>query len=371
MCQSLTDAAMQRLGPMPNLRTIVLRRCHLLTDAALLHLAHVAPRLAHIDISHCFRITDGGFTILSHMPELTELAARECPRLTQRGLNALARTAARLQVLDLRLCTEVTDDAVADMLLAMDAAVRATPARSSPPATTAPPTRRNSTTDVDLMPPLLALLPGELAGGAAAEPGTPLRSVTRPSSATDLSVAVLADGSGDSASNPASAPPSEAAPWSSAQSPAESPVHATGPPAPPPRLALTTLRLGFSSAVSDRSLRILATVAPNLIELDVGNCRVISNDGLMHLQGLPNLQRLNLSKCRQITDEGVAHIAQCRKLRELNLSYCDFITDASLRHLSSLPDLKVLDISRCTRLTYAGLVPLSRLSGLNILRGSA
>ena len=309
-CQGLADQCLRQLGPLPALQRINLSRCHFVTDASVQHLAQVAPQLRHVDVSHCFRISDVGFAILAHLPHLTELSAQECARLSPRGLIALARTAPRLQLLDLRLCTEVTDENITDMLAVMDAVVQLLAANDDAGSASLPPPLAASHQHQQLVHPLSEMM----------------------------------------------APPAPAA------QPASPTVRVP--------LELQTLRLGYSHAVSDRSLRVVADAAPNLVELDVANCRLLTNTGLESVTALRKLKRLNLSRCVQITDEGIARLTQCKNLTELNVSFCEYITDAALLHLSSLPALKVLDISGCGRLTYPGLVPLARLRDLKILRGS-
>ena len=284
-------------------------------------------------MSHCFRVSDAGFALLAHLPHLIELSAQECARLSPRGLIALARMAPRLQLLDLRLCTEVTDENITDMLTVMGAVVQLSAHADEADA------RRRIASPVT-PPTTAALQPAHpLAEALAAAPPPPQAPAPAPAPGPA----------------PGSAPVSDVTPGG----------------APRPRLELQTLRLGYSHAVSDRSLRVVAEAAPRLVELDVANCRLLTDGGLENLVQLTQLRRLNLSRCVQVTDAGIARLVQCPKLADLNVSYCDQLTDAALVHISHLPELQVLDIAGCWRLTFRGLVPLARFANLRILRGSS
>ena len=137
--------------------------------------------------------------------------------------------------------------------------------------------------------------------------------------------------------------------------------------------SLTSCCVKASAAVQPKASvrRVVAEAAPCLVELDVANCRLLTDAGLENLVQLTQLRRLNLSRCVQVTDAGIARLVQCAKLADLNVSYCDQLTDAALVYISNLRELQVLDIAGCWRLTFRGLVPLARFANLRILRGSS
>ncbi len=78
----------------------------------------------------------------------------------------------------------------------------------------------------------------------------------------------------------------------------------------------------------------------SLEELSLQSTQV-TDEGLVHLQGLPRLKKLILP--RQIGDEGLAHIRGLTSLQEL-LVYGEDITDVGLAHLKDLPSLKTLGL---------------------------
>ncbi|EDW81065.2 uncharacterized protein Dwil_GK11217 [Drosophila willistoni] len=76
-------------------------------------------------------------------------------------------------------------------------------------------------------------------------------------------------------------------------------------------------------AVSDDSITVLARSCPRLRALDIGKCDV-SDAGLRALaESCPNLKKLSLRNCDMITDRGVQCIAYyCRGLQQLNIQDC-------------------------------------------------
>lgn len=89
-CRSLTDDALDHLTrSCPNLQTLVLNECVLLTDATCVSIASQCDTLIHLDLSG-LKITDASLEALSSSPILTSrlkhLDLSYCPRLTSAGL---------------------------------------------------------------------------------------------------------------------------------------------------------------------------------------------------------------------------------------------------------------------------------------------
>ncbi|MGY8693409.1 MAG: c-type cytochrome domain-containing protein, partial [Verrucomicrobiia bacterium] len=104
------------------------------------------------------------------------------------------------------------------------------------------------------------------------------------------------------------------------------------------------------SKFDDEALAMLAPVAANIAELEIGFSDV-TNDGLAALSGMTNLERLYLQKTA-ISDEGLKHVANLENLRYLNL-YGTQISDSGLEYLEDLDELKSLYLWE-TQVTPAG-----------------
>ncbi|MBT5170068.1 MAG: hypothetical protein HOL92_16555 [Opitutales bacterium] len=93
------------------------------------------------------------------------------------------------------------------------------------------------------------------------------------------------------------------------------------------------------SKFDDEALAMLAPVAANIAELEIGFSN-ITNEGLATLSGMHNLERLYLQKTT-ISDEGLEHVANLENLRYLNL-YGTQVSDDGLEYLEDLDQLQSL-----------------------------
>eukprot|EP00808_Paulinella_micropora_P017950 g32211.t1 len=121
------------------------------------------------------------------------------------------------------------------------------------------------------------------------------------------------------------------------------------------------------SQVTNEGLSRIVKCFRSLTQLDLGDCQLLSDEGLKHLSSLPRLQSLDLSECVAITDAGLSHLSQL-PLRRLRLDSCDLLTDTGLSHLSDMP-IEYLDLWGLRRITDEGLRALSTLplKELNLL----
>jgi F-box/leucine-rich repeat protein 2/20 len=165
---------------------------------------------------------------------------------------------------------------------------------------------------------------------------------------------------------------------------------------------LKFLHLAYSSCLKDESIKIFASIFPNLQLLDLSNCNDISEEGIyqilrrcckirhlnltsclrVKLHGMnfeiPQLKVLNLSytgiddktlyvisksccgllqllleSCKNVTENGVEHVLEnCTELREINLGYCNkvfvsivdmVILRPSLRKITAPPYYRLSD----------------------------
>jgi hypothetical protein len=103
---------------------------------------------------------------------------------------------------------------------------------------------------------------------------------------------------------------------------------------------------------------------PEIISLNLAECRNVTNEGIRYLKTLPHLIELNLSSC-SITDSGLVELKPLTRLLHLNLSYCNRITNQGLQKLRDLRRLEYLDLQGCVKINHGGLVKVQR-RGLTI-----
>ena len=146
--------------------------------------------------------------------------------------------------------------------------------------------------------------------------------------------------------------------------------------------ALHTVNVGSCRMITDDGVASLAYNCVGLHKLDLSSTKV-SDTGLAKLaEGCPSLEYVNLNSCINITDRGAASLAQrlqflflgstqitdfglatvgerCRDLRLIDLSYLA-ITDRGLRKLAvQCSMLKEVILNHCTQIKRNGLASLS------------
>uniref|UniRef100_T1JF58 F-box domain-containing protein n=1 Tax=Strigamia maritima TaxID=126957 RepID=T1JF58_STRMM len=124
---------------------------------------------------------------------------------------------------------------------------------------------------------------------------------------------------------------------------------------------LQSLYLRRCLNLTDVGLKHIANYCLVLKEFSISDCFRITDFGLYELAKLgSNLRYLSVAKCGQISDAGIKHIARhCYKLRYLNVRGCEAVSDDSMELLAfSCPRLRALDIGKCDVTDY-GLKVLS------------
>lgn len=92
----------------------------------------------------------------------------------------------------------------------------------------------------------------------------------------------------------------------------------------------------------------------------------VTGEGFAHLESLP-LAQVNLSNCKMLSDQGLSHVGKLKRLRRLDLSRCTAITARGLPALEQLPKLKTFYLEGCTTLQEDALEPLAALPQLKNL----
>ncbi|GAN04042.1 F-box/LRR-repeat protein 2 isoform X2 [Mucor ambiguus] len=126
----------------------------------------------------------------------------------------------------------------------------------------------------------------------------------------------------------------------------------------------------IASHVTDCTIQHIVRSCPQLVNLNLSHCRLITNEGLHYLgratRIASQLQVLSLQNCRQITDAGLSHLtAQCHGLQTLHLGACPRITNDGIISLvtASGNTIRRLRLSDCSHMTGSTLHAIARLCG--------
>ena len=94
----------------PNLTSLNVSFCHILTDVAILAIAVNCPNLTEFDVSYCRNLTDVSIlAIAEHCSNLTDLDVSLCDNLTDVSIQAIAEHCSNLTNLHVGGCDKLTD----------------------------------------------------------------------------------------------------------------------------------------------------------------------------------------------------------------------------------------------------------------------
>lgn len=321
----IEDASLRAIGvAAPLLRWLSLRDCARITDDGVAALANLA-QLESLDLRGCIRVTDAAIDHLACLGELTRLDLSGCGQVTDAGLAALAalRDLSRLR---LEGCHQVTDAGV-------DQLVSAAPRLEALDLAWCQRLTDHAVERLQRLPALSRL------------------SVVGCTRLTDGALERLGRMEGLSALGLGPAPTIRITDAGLG--------HLAG------LARLTQLELESCEGITDRGLEHLARLE-ELTALNLGGCSLLSDRGLELLSSHPRLARLRLWRCEQVTDVGLGHLARVRTLVDLDLSWCAEVTDSGLERLHALPALTRVNLQGCDRTTVAGRAALD-----DALRGCA
>lgn len=115
--------------------------------------------------------------------------------------------------------------------------------------------------------------------------------------------------------------------------------------------------------ISANAVLDMANNAKQLEEIDLSNCRKVSDNLLARIVGwvvtdsiASSAQRSAAAKQPQALAPPVGTVVGCPKLKRLVLSYCKHVTDRSMAHLAvhAHGRLQSIDLTRCTTITDGG-----------------
>ncbi|KAF8758082.1 hypothetical protein HU200_010745 [Digitaria exilis] len=121
---------------------------------------------------------------------------------------------------------------------------------------------------------------------------------------------------------------------------------------------LRTIRFGGFSKVSDAGYAALLHSGKDLKKFEVSNGLCLSDLACLDLdKAAPNITEVRLLNCALLTSDTAISLAPCTNLKVLDLSGCKSIADSGLVSISQLPKLTLLDLAGAD-ITDAGLSAL-------------
>lgn len=139
---------------------------------------------------------------------------------------------------------------------------------------------------------------------------------------------------------------------------------------------LETLRVGQNSNISDEFIIMVAGVCPNLRTLELIACPLICGDEAMSMLGsLPDLADVTLEALPRVSDEGIQQFFRGlprKALQNLSLVECTKVTDVSLKCIAkNARGLRQLRLNKNVCVTNRGLGYLAKgLKALRILQAT-
>jgi hypothetical protein len=107
---------------------------------------------------------------------------------------------------------------------------------------------------------------------------------------------------------------------------------------------LKKLNLAKTNVTDDHIKLLLLKRNNNISDLNISDCRYLTDTCMSYITSFPNLQNLNLSYSCFITERGISYLSGNNSLISLNLS--DFCyAKNSLVHIAKIKNLEKLDIS--------------------------
>lgn len=133
--------------------------------------------------------------------------------------------------------------------------------------------------------------------------------------------------------------------------------------------SLRELRLANCELISDAAFLALAPgqTFDHLRILDLTSCARLTDRAVEKIvDAAPRLRNLVLAKCRNITDTAVTAISKLGKnLHYVHLGHCGHITDeAIIKLVRACNRIRYIDLGCCTKLTDASVKELARLPKL-------
>lgn len=131
--------------------------------------------------------------------------------------------------------------------------------------------------------------------------------------------------------------------------------------------SLTSLRLAYNCNLTESAFTILGSTSHGMKVIDLDGCSKISDNGIALIcKGCPLLESISISYCRLLTTTGVEAIAKCKHLTSIKLRNNYAIGDSGIIALAEgCHQIKLLHIQECGNITDRSLTAIGKnLRGL-------
>lgn len=118
--------------------------------------------------------------------------------------------------------------------------------------------------------------------------------------------------------------------------------------------------------VTDCTIRHIVRFCPQLTNLNLSDCQLITDEGLRCLAGYSSIKVLILQNCRKITDIGLSHLKNtCHRLETLHLGGCNLISDNGIIGLvtASGNTIRRINLSDCSHVTGSTIHAIAGVCG--------
>ncbi|XP_054842904.1 F-box/LRR-repeat protein 17 isoform X2 [Eublepharis macularius] len=123
------------------------------------------------------------------------------------------------------------------------------------------------------------------------------------------------------------------------------------------------LDLNNRQQVTDELLEKIASRSQNIIEINISDCRNISDTGVCVLAfKCPGLLRYTAYRCKQLSDASIIAVAsQCPQLQKVHVGNQDKLTDEGLKQLGSkCRELKDIHFGQCYNISDEGMIVIAK-----------
>ncbi|NXG52702.1 FXL17 protein, partial [Psilopogon haemacephalus] len=123
------------------------------------------------------------------------------------------------------------------------------------------------------------------------------------------------------------------------------------------------LDLSSRQQVTDELLEKIASRSQNITEINISDCRNISDTGVCILAiKCPGLLRYTAYRCKQLSDTSIIAVAtQCPLLQKVHVGNQDRLTDEGLKQLGSkCRELKDIHFGQCYKISDEGMIIIAK-----------
>lgn len=108
----------------------------------------------------------------------------------------------------------------------------------------------------------------------------------------------------------------------------------------------------IGTGVTDKGIRHLRKLPLTYIALSETG---VGDDALAYVGEMSPMKQLQIRNCRRVTDKGVLKLKKLNQLWIVNLSGCNQITDRSVRALSDMPSVNFIQVFDCPNVSGAAV----------------